>query len=173
MARPRARVRAAAVLLVAALVVSRVADAAPGPIGEAALGQSGAEVRAELMVDARRVEPGQTVRIGVRFDLDPGWHIYWKNSGDSGATTKLDWEAPGAQIGPIRWPAPRVFTEAEGALTTYGYGDDVLLASDAVVAEDAEGVWSLAVDAGFVACRTTCIPGRIQLASDVPVGATA
>ena len=64
---------------------------------------------------------------------------------------------------------PRVFHEADGLLTTYGYEDDVLLASDAVVAQDAEGTLRLEVDTGFVACKVECVPGHIQLAKEVPV----
>ncbi len=146
--------------------------AAPGPRGETALGGSDARVRAELLVDAARVAPGDSVRIGVLLELEPGWHVYWKHPGDSGAATELTWRAPGSEIGPIRWPAPRVFREAEGLLTTFGYEGDVLLAQQAVVAKAATGSWSLEVDVDFVACLIECIPGRIQLASSIPVGET-
>ena len=159
------------VALLGLLVGSATAADAPGPRGEATLGDTGARVGAELLVDAAAVAPGDRVRIGVRFELEPGWHIYWANPGDSGAATELTWRAGGAEIGPIQWPAPRVFREAEGLLTTFGYEDDVLLASDAVVAEDVVGSWDLEVDAAFVACLIECIPGRIELAHSIPVGA--
>jgi len=148
------------------------AIAAPGPRGEAILGQTGARVAAELRVDAARVAPGDRVRIGVLLGIEPGWHIYWRNPGDSGAATELTWRAPGSEIGPLQWPAPRVYREAEGVLTTFGYEDDVLLAHEAVVPEDATGSWNLEVDVDFVACLIECIPGRIELAGAVPVGET-
>jgi thiol:disulfide interchange protein/DsbC/DsbD-like thiol-disulfide interchange protein len=144
--------------------------AAPGPRGEAVLEKTGARVSAELLVDAARVAPGDHVRIGVLLGLEPGWHIYWKNPGDSGAATELTWRAPESEIGPIQWPAPQVFREAEGLLTTFGYEDDVLLANAAVVAKNATGSWNLEVDVDFVACLIECIPGRIQLAGTIPVG---
>ncbi len=149
---------------------SALAD--PGPRGEAILDESGARVSGELLVDASLVAPGGPVRIGVLLGLEPGWHVYWKNPGDAGAAPELTWNAPGSEIGPIQWPAPRVFREAEGLLTTFGYEDDVLLASSAVVAEDATGSWNLEVDVDFVACKIECIPGRIQLADTIPVSET-
>jgi thiol:disulfide interchange protein/DsbC/DsbD-like thiol-disulfide interchange protein len=148
------------------------AHAAPGPRGEAILGKDGARVSAALIVDAARVAPGEHVRIGVLLRLEPGWHVYWQNPGDAGAATELTWRAPGSEIGPIQWPAPRVFREAEGALTTFGYEDDVLLVSPAVVAMNATESWDLEVDVGFVACKIECIPGHIQLADAIPVDVT-
>ncbi|MEM9177926.1 MAG: protein-disulfide reductase DsbD domain-containing protein, partial [Myxococcota bacterium] len=159
-------------LLSAGLVAPTAALAAPGATGDALLGKSGARVRAELLVDAARVAPGDRVAVGVLLELEPGWHVYWKHPGDSGAATKLAWRSPAEGIGPIAWPAPQVFAEADGLLTTYGYEDEVLLASEATVAADAETGWSLAVDVDFVACLVECVPGSVQLARTVPVGAS-
>jgi thiol:disulfide interchange protein DsbD len=142
---------------------------AAGPRGEYALDRGEARVVAELLVDATSVAAGNRVRVGVLFGLDPGWHIYWRNPGDSGRATELTWRTPDAEIGPTRWPAPRVFREADGMLTAFGYEDDVLLASDAVVSEDAQGTWRVEVDTAFVVCRIVCVPGRIQLAREIPV----
>ncbi len=154
------------------LLSAASAFAAPGPRGETTLGKSGARVSAELLVDAAQVAPGDRVRIGVLLGLEPGWHVYWTNPGDSGAATELAWRAPESEIGPIQWPAPRVFREAEGLLTTFGYEDDVLLANAAVVPKNATGSWNLEVDVDFVACMIECIPGRIPLAGTIPVGET-
>ena len=145
------------------------AFAAPGPRGEATLGKSGARVVAELLVDADQVAPGDRVRVGVLLDLEPGWHIYWKNPGDSGSATELTWRAPESEIGPIQWPAPQVFSEAEGLLTTFGYEGDALFASDAIVATRAIGSWKLEADVAFVACLIECVPGRIELSRVIPV----
>ena len=138
--------------------------------GEGAIEEGDARVVAELLVDAGAVRPGERVRVGVLFTPDPGWHIYWRNPGESGRATRLTWRTSDAEIGPTQWPAPRVFREA-GILTTFGYEGDVLLASDAVVGADARDAWRVEVEADFVACQVRCIPGRIQLARDVPVTA--
>ena len=45
----------------------------------------GAKASIELLVPRNAVKPGETFPVGVKFTLQPGWHIYWKNPGDSGA----------------------------------------------------------------------------------------
>ncbi|MCH2173728.1 thioredoxin family protein [Myxococcota bacterium] len=143
---------------------------APSPRGVVPVGSGDDIVAAELLVDATSVAPGGRVRIGVHFSLDPGWHLYWRNPGDAGRPPELAWHAPEAEIGTVQWPAPRVFRESDGLLTTFGYEDDVLLASDAVVSRRTGDTWRLEVDTGFVACKVECVPGRIQLVKEVPVG---
>ena len=145
------------------------AEPDPETRGEYVLGRSGDRVVAELLVDASSVAAGDRVRVGVLVDLDPGWHIYWRHSGNSGLPTELSWRVADGEIGPTQWPAPQVFREQEGLLTTFGYQNDVLLASAAVVPRDAHGKWRLEVEVDFVACLLQCIPGRIQLAREVPV----
>ena len=145
------------------------ANVPPGPRGEAFLGSEDEFAVAELLVDAATVAPGDRVRIGVLFELQPGWHIYWQNPGDSGAAPILTWRAEGAEIGPTQWPAPEVFREADGLLTTFGYHDEVLLFSEAQVPEEARGTWRIEVDVDFLACRIACVPGRIELAKDLAV----
>ena len=137
-------------------------------------GHDGQEPRVagELLVDASAVQPGDTVRVGVGFEIDPGWHLYWRNPGDSGRATELTWRSDAASFGSTQWPAPHVYREAD-VLTTFGYGGDVLLASDAVVSTDASGTWRIEVDADFVVCEIQCIPGHIELAREVPIADAA
>ena len=37
---------------------------------------------------------GPEVPVGVLYRIEPGWHIYWKYSGDSGIPTKIEWQLP-------------------------------------------------------------------------------
>ena len=46
------------------------------------------QVRAELLAHAPDgANAGQTVWVGLQLVHQPGWHTYWKNSGDSGLPT--------------------------------------------------------------------------------------
>ena len=159
-------------LVLALLLIGLPAGAAPGVRGESAHDEAEARVAAELLVDAAGVQAGGRVRVGVLFTMDPGWHIYWRHPGESGAPTKLHWQSPDADIGPTRWPAPRAYREAD-ILTTYGYDGDVLLASDAVVAPTARDTLRLEVTTEFVACQVLCIPGKIELARELPIVSAA
>ena len=65
--------------------------------------------------------------MGVRFRLDPGWHLYWKNPGDGSLPTEVSWDTPGTTVDALQWPSPRPFRTPDGSITTYGYADEVLL----------------------------------------------
>ena len=164
-------------LLLALAIGAGSVSAAPsenpaGPRGAAAYDAGNPRVEAELLVDAAELRAGSVVRLGVLFKLDPGWHIYWRNPGESGLPTELAYDAAGAQIGPVRWPVPEVFQESNGLLTTYGYADQVLLASEAVVAPLWVGAAHISLVADFIACDIGCIPGRIELVGEFPVTAS-
>jgi DsbC/DsbD-like thiol-disulfide interchange protein len=60
-------------------------------------------------------------RIGLLFELAPGWHLYWRNPGETGVAPEIALEAPGYTVGPLAWPAPETFREADDLFTTYGY----------------------------------------------------
>ncbi len=70
------------------------------------------------------LEAGADTWIGVRFLLEPGWHLYWRNPGDSGTPPMLLWTAPaGVTVGDVEWPAPERIPL--GSLVNYGYHGDV------------------------------------------------
>jgi DsbC/DsbD-like thiol-disulfide interchange protein len=129
-------------------------------------------VRASLVANSDRIEPGGTVSVGVLFELDPGWHIYWKNPGDSGLATEVLIEVPdGHTVGGIRWPAPIRFTQP-GDLAGYGYEGSVLLAADVQLGQfpDAAGV-PVSASASWLACKDVCVLGSAELAGRLPLEA--
>src|SRR4051812_13406721 len=81
---------------------------------------------ATLVSAAAAVASGEAVELGLRLRLAPGWHSYWLNPGDAGAAPEVRVLAPpGAEAGPIRFPAPgRIPT---GPLVSFGYEGEVLL----------------------------------------------
>ena len=83
----------------------------------AALTASAAHTHVQLLLSANPARPGDTILAGVDMKMDPGWHTYWKNSGESGMPTSVNWELPrGVSAGEIQWPAPERLTEQD--LTT-------------------------------------------------------
>ena len=122
-------------------------------------------IELRLLVDPT-AGPGRVARVGVLFTLDPGWHLYWRNPGEAGLPTKLQFEIEGARLGPIAWPAPEVFHDSDAGLTSYGYTDSVLLASD-LVALPAGSARTLRAAADFLICKDQCIPGEVELTRDL------
>ncbi|HZR71128.1 MAG TPA: thioredoxin family protein [Burkholderiales bacterium] len=129
-------------------------------------------VGVELVAQDRSAAPARALRLGVRFLLEPGWHVYWKNPGDSGLAPRVRWKLPpGWTGGEIQWPVPERI--AVGPLVDYGYSGDVLLPASVTPGSDAPpgGSARVAADVEWLVCREDCLPGRADLALDVPVAA--
>jgi thiol:disulfide interchange protein DsbD len=117
-------------------------------------------VTVRLLVHPDELSAGGPFRVGALFDIAPGWHIYWRNPGESGLTPELAWQLRGARVGPVEWPAPRRFRESDDTIETFGYAGQVLLAGRAEgdVAPDA----ILALSARVLACQHECVPVRLR-----------
>jgi thiol:disulfide interchange protein DsbD len=117
-------------------------------------------LRVSLLSEVNGVKPGGTQTIGIRFQLDPGWHIYWTNPGDSGEPPKISWHLPpGVTIGQLKFPTPRRI-EAH-SLTDYGYQGDAILLTELTGHSSFEGKSAvLTADVRWLVCREVCIPGR-------------
>ena len=127
-------------------------------------------VRARLITTSNGVEPGGTVLVGVHLEQDDGWHTYWKNSGDAGLSTEIEWTLPeGWSAGPILWPAPKRYVEA-GDLITFGYSGDPVLLTRITAPRDARGPVTLRARADWLMCKELCIPGDAELELTLEVG---
>lgn len=95
--------------------------------------------------------------LGVHFKLDPEWHIYWKNPGDSGAAPKFKIEVTHGALGkPIEWPAPKRIPI--GDLTNFGYENEVTFPFTVKPDHGAEKV-SVKLDLEWLVCKVECVPG--------------
>src|SRR5688500_1864812 len=69
------------------------------------------QTKVRLLLSHEVARPGETITAAVEMDSAPGWHTYWRNPGDSGIATALEWEVPeGIKAGSIQWPAPHKST---------------------------------------------------------------
>lgn len=130
--------------------------------------------RVELIAEQEAAKPGSQVQLGVHFVLEPGWHIYWINPGDSGQPPSLKWQLPpGFTAGEIQWPRPERMQPIP-QLADFGYHDEVLLPVTfhvPVSAKEGEPV-QIAADAKWLVCREVCIPEHSLLHLNLPVAAT-
>jgi thiol:disulfide interchange protein DsbD len=128
------------------------------------------EVRAELLAHAPRgVAAGQPVWLGLQLAHQPEWHTYWKNPGDSGLPTVLEWTLPaGVTAGDVAWPTPKKIPI--GNLANYGYEGTVLLPVPVTVAPGFAGdKLEIKLKASWLVCRKECIPQEGEFALSVPV----
>lgn len=80
----------------------------------------------QLVSEVTEIQPGTPFWVALRMKMDPGWHTYWVNPGDAGGVTTVDWHLPaGFSVGPIQWPAPKLYVQ-EG-LMNYVYEGEVFL----------------------------------------------
>ena len=140
---------------------------------------STAQVRAELMAHAPEgADAGKTVWLGLQLTHQKDWHTYWKNSGDSGLPTTLQWSLPsGVTAGDIAWPLPKKIPI--GNLANYGFDGTVLLPVPLTITPDfkaaaANNTIEVKLKANWLVCRQECIPEEGEFALTIPVkGSTA
>ncbi|MDP3802758.1 MAG: protein-disulfide reductase DsbD family protein [Brevundimonas sp.] len=115
--------------------------------------------------------PGSTAVVAVRQRIQPGWHTYWRNPGDSGGATTLRWTTPpGVTPGGIVWPLPE--RQRLSGLMNYGYSGEVYLPVPVEIpaAARAGTALPLTVRALFLVCSAEmCVPDELTLRLDLPV----
>lgn len=127
-------------------------------------------VTVELLSSAERLAAGQHA-MGLQFTIEPGWHIYWQNPGDSGTQPDAQWQLPaGVTASPIEWPLPERLDDA-GAIN-YVYRRQVVLPFTVTLAPGATGV-PMAIRAAvrWLVCRNTCVAGKADLEMRFPLDA--
>jgi len=128
------------------------------------------QARAELLAHAPEgAGPGAPVWVGLQITHAPDWHTYWKNSGDSGLPTDLQWTLPpGVTAGTIAWPTPRKFPI--GNLANYGYDGTVVLPVPLTVDPSFTGRQiDVKLYATWLVCRKECIPEEGHFSLRIPV----
>jgi len=127
-----------------------------------------------LVAERTAAVPGQAVSIGVQFEIDPHWHIYWRNPGDSGGPPVIEWQLPdGFQAGELQWPAPKRIEVS--TLINYGYESDVLLPLTLHVPATAKpgSEVTLAGHVKYLICSDLCVPGSADVKLTLPIAASA
>ena len=162
-------IQAFRILLMAALTVLALAGAASAQL---AAGERRAEV--ELISERASVAPGETVFIGLKVTMDPGWHIYWRNAGDAGLPPELilsgSSTVPAGSVGDFLWPLPRLLPVVEGEIMDYGYDDVVVFPIPLTVPAEARGEIRIEGLADYLICESVCIPETGDVSLVIGVG---
>ncbi|HYF41854.1 MAG TPA: protein-disulfide reductase DsbD domain-containing protein, partial [Ramlibacter sp.] len=122
------------------------------------------------------VAPGKPVWLGLQLAHQPEWHTYWKNSGDSGLPTQLQWTLPaGVAAGEIAWPTPKKIPI--GNLANYGYEGTVLLPVPLTIGPQFKpsllgGDLEVRLKASWLVCKKECIPEEGEFTIKVPARST-
>lgn len=140
-------------------------------------------VKARITADRTGILPSgdedrPSATLGIVLEVAPGWHVYWRNSGESGSPPDVKWTLPaGWRAGELIWPAPLRILE-RGGITTFGYNSDITLAAPlftpAVIPDETE-TFEVAARVRWLVCADICVPGEatvataFQFGTDVPL----
>jgi len=120
-------------------------------------------LKLEVFSSHNTVKPGQEFELGVLFNLSEGWHIYWKNPGESGLPTKLEPTSSniGLRFAEVNWPVPIVFNQP-GNIPGQGYKEKVLFKIPATLAKNSSSKEvEIEIFISWLLCsESVCIPGR-------------
>ena len=141
----------------------------------AAQAVDGGHARVELVSDRAIAIPGETVWMGLSFEIDPHWHIYWQNAGDAGIPPAILWAetspVAAAASGPFEWPLPELLPVVPGEIMDYGYSDQVVLPFPVTIPADADGPILFEGIADYLICEDICIPESTPIRLLLSVGA--
>ncbi len=122
---------------------------------------------ATLISEADSAAPGKPLRLGLRLEMQKGWHSYWSNPGDAGAPTTVD--ITGATAGPIVFPTPQLLIE--DPFVSFAYTGTVLLPFS--VTPPASGGLHVQAHASWLICERVCVPEDATFSLDLPAGSGA
>jgi thiol:disulfide interchange protein len=140
------------------------------PVMAASNQASTPQVTASLISSHSHIAAGEQITLGVKLDILPHWHTYWRNPGDSGTVTTIGWKfSQPVEAGDVIWPLPDRFKM--GPIVNYGYENSVTLPSRLKLPADLKPGKPLKVEAvvDWLVCKEECIPQQVVLSLDLPV----
>jgi len=132
-----------------------------------------AHTHVDLLLAAETARPGDQVEAGVRLQMEPHWHTYWKNPGGSGIPTKVEWDLPsGVTAEELQWPVPEKLGDDD--LTTYIYQDEVtLLTRFKLDPALPAGPLRIKAKVSWLECNQLCLPSSARTEATLSIAATA
>ncbi|MDD9876038.1 MAG: protein-disulfide reductase DsbD family protein [Magnetovibrio sp.] len=156
-------------------IAAALSVAALGAAGGAGAAESAAsawteteQTRLRLIAASTTTGAARELRLGLQFELQPGWKVYWRSPGDAGFPPQLDWTGSrNLAAADINWPAPERFSVL--GLQTLGYKKQVVLPVTAKTVAADQGA-DLKARVRYLTCNDICIPYEAKLSLAVPAG---
>lgn len=107
------------------------------------------------------------------FSIQPEWHIYWKNPGDSGAAPKFELIGLNGQtmseFVSVSWPNPDRIPV--GPFFNFGYEGKVAFPFERSLTEEdvRRGSYRMDFRIEWLVCKVECVPGFANVSLDLPV----
>ena len=110
---------------------------------------------------------GQEFSILLTAEIEPGWHIYWKNPGDAGLPTRFNWELPaGINLKNIEWQNPEIIPFGE--FSNIGYENTArFIITFSSSGEMKPGDYKLKCHISWLICKEKCISDSRDIETDI------
>ncbi|MCA9257403.1 MAG: hypothetical protein KDA33_17270, partial [Phycisphaerales bacterium] len=132
-------------------------------------------VNVRLAIEKTAIARTGITNLAVIFDISPGWHLYWRNPGDSGLPPRVTFTPiDGVTFGEPQWPAPKRLVEGE-TLVDYVYERELVLIIPVTLDAKYTGGDSLPLAArlDWLVCRERCLQGTQNIRMSFPIADTA
>ena len=118
---------------------------------------SASNSKISLISESKTIQPNDSFYLGIKFELEKGWHTYWENPGDAGEGASIEWSLPkGVSSSNTLWPGPeRIPVDP---LMTFGYNDEVVLLTKITTQEDVDFPLEIKAKVAWFTCKDICIP---------------
>ncbi len=137
-------------------------------------------VEAKLISNVTAIQPGVPFTLALKLKIDPTWHTYWKNPGETGKPTVLKLDLPeGFTAGTLGYPVPKRFVVDFGYdIVEAGFGYVSEVVHPITITPPADLAIGTPVTIGGTAewlmCDpNTCIPGKAALSLSLNVSESA
>ena len=127
------------------------------------------ESNLSLITESDLISSDETILVGLKFKLNPGWHTYWENQGDAGAGDSVVWELPpNFTATEILWPGPKKIPVEP--LMTYGYEDEALLLTKITSPKVLSYPVNIRAKVSWFTCKDICLPQEGEVSIDLYQG---
>lgn len=122
-----------------------------------------------LVTESLTLTENDELLVGIKFELEEGWHTYWENPGDAGEGASVNWSlSNGFEASEILWPGPhRIPVEP---LMTFGYNDEVILLTKISSLKNASFPLNIRAKVGWYTCKDICIPQEGEVSLEINKG---
>ncbi len=150
---------------------SLVATAATMLAVAAAVGQPRPLIGNGVKHARARIEPiavqGGRAQVLVTLQVDSGWHVSWRNPGETGLPTRLSWSLPaGVSVVNETWPVPVIKHTPVG--DTHTLEGDVPWVVEFRVDSASAVDRLIALTVRYGVCRDVCIPEQLTVQGVLP-----
>ncbi|MCR4378815.1 MAG: protein-disulfide reductase DsbD family protein, partial [Rhodospirillales bacterium] len=122
--------------------------------------------RLRLISQTDAIGSEASITLGLHFELDEHWKIYWRSPGDAGFPPSVTLEGSvNAEQATLHWPLPERFSILN--FETLGYATEVVVPMTVALNHPGEAVM-LKAQVSYLACAEICIPYDAELTLELP-----